>query len=396
MKKFLVFLWVITILSVSCNRQESMEELTARVFERAAAQMMILDKNLDSASATGEIIYPRSISLDGSLWTSDYKWWCSGFYPGTLWYIYEYTGDERFKELALKYQTGLEPLRFRTDDHDIGFQLMCSLGNCLRLTADKGCEAIIIDGAKSLATRFDSEVGCTRSWNFGKWSFPVIIDNMMNMELLLKAAELNSDESMRKLALSHARTTMKNHFREDNSCFHLVDYNPETGEVIGKQTVQGYADDSAWARGQAWALYGYSMIYRFTREQDIIDHAVAIAEYLLPRLPEDGVPYWDYDAPEIPNDVRDASSAAIMACGLIELSSYVDSQKSVRYLAAAEKMLRSLASEEYLAKEGDVYGFLLKHSTGYKKKNSEVDKPLTYADYYFLEALLRWKAIKTY
>jgi len=395
MKKFLVFLWVITILSVSCNRQESMEELTARVFERAAAQMMILDKNLDSASATGEIIYPRSISLDGSLWTSDYKWWCSGFYPGTLWYIYEYTGDERFKELALKYQTGLEPLRFRTDDHDIGFQLMCSFGNCLRLTADKGCEAIIIDGAKSLATRFDSEVGCTRSWNFGKWSFPVIIDNMMNMELLLKAAELNSDESLRKLALSHARTTMKNHFREDNSCFHLVDYNPETGEVIGKQTVQGYADDSAWARGQAWALYGYSMIYRFTREQDIIDHAVAIAEYLLPRLPEDGVPYWDYDAPEIPNDVRDASSAAIMACGLIELSSYVDSQKSVRYLAAAEKMLRSLASEEYLAKEGDVYGFLLKHSTGYKKKNSEVDKPLTYADYYFLEALLRWKAIKT-
>lgn len=395
MKKFLVFLWVITILSVSCNRQESMEELTARVFERAAAQMMILDKNLDSASATGEIIYPRSISLDGSLWTSDYKWWCSGFYPGTLWYVYEYTGDERFKELALKYQTGLEPLRFRTDDHDIGFQLMCSFGNCLRLTADKGCEAIIIDGAKSLATRFDSEVGCTRSWNFGKWSFPVIIDNMMNMELLLKAAELNSDESLRKLALSHARTTMKNHFREDNSCFHLVDYNPETGEVIGKQTVQGYADDSAWARGQAWALYGYSMIYRFTREQDIIDHAVAIAEYLLPRLPEDGVPYWDYDAPEIPNDVRDASSAAIMACGLIELSSYVDSQKSVRYLAAAEKMLRSLASEEYLAKEGDVYGFLLKHSTGYKKKNSEVDKPLTYADYYFLEALLRWKAIKT-
>lgn len=395
MKKFLVFLWVITILSVSCNRQESMEELTARVFERAAAQMMILDKNLDSASATGEIIYPRSISLDGSLWTSDYKWWCSGFYPGTLWYVYEYTGDERFKELALKYQTGLEPLRFRTDDHDIGFQLMCSFGNCLRLTADKGCEAIIIDGAKSLATRFDSEVGCTRSWNFGKWSFPVIIDNMMNMELLLKAAELNSDESLRKLALSHARTTMKNHFREDNSCFHLVDYNPETGEVIGKQTVQGYADDSAWARGQAWALYGYSMIYRFTREQDIIDHAVAIAEYLLPRLPEDGVPYWDYDAPEIPNDVRDASSAAIMACGLIELSSYVDSQKSVRYLAAAEKMLRSLGSEEYLAKEGDVYGFLLKHSTGYKKKNSEVDKPLTYADYYFLEALLRWKAIKT-
>ena len=186
---------------------------------------------------------------------------------------------------------------------------------------------------------------------------------------------------------------MKNHFREDFSSYHLVDYNPETGEVVGKQTVQGYADDSAWARGQAWALYGYPMIYRFTKEQDILDHAVAIAEYLLPRLPEDAVPYWDYDSPEIPNDVRDASSAAIMASGLIELSKYVDAEKSTRYLAAAEKMLRALASDEYLVPEGEDYGFILRHSTGNKNKDSEVDVPLTYADYYFLEALMRWRTL---
>lgn len=393
MRKAIFF--ITSLLCLACQKQESMEELTARVFERAAAQMELMDKNLDSAAVSnpGVAIYPRSINKEGALWTSNYKWWCSGFYPGSMWYVYEYTGDEKIKELALKYQAGLEPLRFRKDDHDIGFQLMCSYGNCLRLTEDQTCVPVLIDGANSLASRFDPEVGCTRSWSFGKWSFPVIVDNMMNMELLLKAAELGGSDTLKNVALAHARTTMKNHFREDKSCFHLVDYNPETGEVVGKQTVQGLADDSAWARGQAWGLYGFTMVYRFCKEQDILDHAIAIAEYLLPRLPEDGVPFWDYDSAEIPNDVRDASAAAIMASGLIELSQYVDAEKAERYLATAEKMLRTLASEEYLCAEGEDYGFLLKHSTGNKNTDSEVDVPLTYADYYFLEALIRWSRL---
>ena len=393
MRKAIFF--ITSLLCLACQKEESMEELTARVFERAAAQMELMDKNLDSAAVSnpGVAIYPRSINKEGALWTSNYKWWCSGFYPGSMWYVYEYTGDEKIKELALEYQAGLEPLRFRKDDHDIGFQLMCSYGNCLRLTEDQTCVPVLIDGANSLASRFDPEVGCTRSWSFGKWSFPVIVDNMMNMELLLKAAELGGSDSLKNVALAHARTTMKNHFRDDKSCFHLVDYNPETGEVIGKQTVQGLADDSAWARGQAWGLYGFTMVYRFCKEQDILDHAIAIAEYLLPRLPEDGVPFWDYDSAEIPNDVRDASAAAIMASGLIELSQYVDAEKAERYLATVEKMLRTLASEEYLCAEGEDYGFLLKHSTGNKNTDSEVDVPLTYADYYFLEALIRWSRL---
>ena len=393
MRKAIFF--ITSLLCLACQKQESMEELTARVFERAAAQMELMDKNLDSAAVSnpGVAIYPRSINKEGALWTSNYKWWCSGFYPGSMWYVYEYTGDEKIKELALEYQAGLEPLRFRKDDHDIGFQLMCSYGNCLRLTEDQTCVPVLIDGANSLASRFDPEVGCTRSWSFGKWSFPVIVDNMMNMELLLKAAELGGSDTLKNVALAHARTTMKNHFREDKSCFHLVDYNPETGEVVGKQTVQGLADDSAWARGQAWGLYGFTMVYRFCKEQDILDHATAIAEYLLPRLPEDGVPFWDYDSAEIPNDVRDASAAAIMASGLIELSQYVDAEKAERYLATAEKMIRTLASDEYLCAEGEDYGFLLKHSTGNKNTDSEVDVPLTYADYYFLEALIRWSRL---
>lgn len=394
MKVFKIFfVTMLLIVSACTEKQESMDELIARVFDRAAVQFSILDNNLDSALVVSQdqYVYPRSINKDGSLMTSHYKWWCSGFYPGSLWYVYEYTGDDKFKDLALKYQAGLEPLRFRTDDHDIGFQLMCSYGNCLRLTGDQECVPVLVDGANSLASRFDPEVGCTRSWNFGKWSFPVIIDNMMNMELLLKVAEMTDEDSLKNLAITHARTTMKNHFRDDFSCFHLVDYNPETGEVVGKQTVQGYADNSAWARGQAWALYAYPMMYRFTQDKEMLNHAIKVAEYLLPRLPEDCIPYWDYDSPLIPNDVKDASSAAIMSAGLIELSQYVDRENSARYLAAAEKMLRALASDKYLSAKGEDYGFLLKHSTGNKNKDSEVDVPLTYADYYFLEALMRWK-----
>lgn len=393
-RKLICFLSI--ILSVACNRQESMEELTTRVFERASAQFLLLDTNLDTIAATSsdEDVYPRSINLDGSLWTSDSKWWCSGFYPGSLWYVFEYTGNEVYKDLALKYQAGLEQLRYRTDDHDIGFQLMCSYGNNLRITGDSLCVPVLIDGAKSLATRFDPEVGCTRSWDTKKYVFSVIIDNMMNMELLLKAVELGADESLRDMAVSHAYTTMKNHFREDNSCYHVLDYDPETGDVLQRYLGQGYSVDSAWARGQAWALYSFPMIYRFTKDPQMLSHATAVAEYILPRLPEDGIPYWDFDSPDIPNDFKDASAAAVMACGLIELSGYVDAKTSKRYLSTAETMLRSLASDEYLAKEGEQYGFLLKHSTGFKLRNSEVDAPLTYADYYFLEALMRWRSMR--
>ena len=371
-----------------------MEELTARVFERAAAQVKYMDTCLEPIAATSEEpVLPRSINPDGSLWVSNHKWWCSGFYPGSLWLVYEYTGDEEIKTLAQKYQAPLEPIRFRKNHHDVGFQLMCSYGNCLRLTADAESEAIIKDGANSLATRFDPEVGCTRSWNSKKWTYAVIVDNMMNLELLLKGAELSGDESLKEIALTHSRTTMKNHYREDFSSYHLVDYDPETGAVLGKQTVQGYADDSAWARGQAWGLYGYTMVYRFTKEQDMLDQAIAIAEYIIPRLPEDYVPFWDFDAPDIPNDVRDASSGSLIAGALIELSTYVDAENAARYLSVAENILRELASDEYLAEEGEQYGFILRHSTGSKPGNSEVDVPLTYADYYFLEALLRWKEI---
>ncbi len=384
------------------NFVEDISSVAGRVFERAKTQFELLDQNLTEAEETAsksEKLYPRTLSEDGKLETTDLNWWCSGFYPGSLWFLYEYTGENKWKDLALKYTLPLEPLKFETNNHDIGFQIMSSFGNALRLTGNKEYEPIIKDAAKSLASRFSDIVGCTKSWDINIGSFPyiddnkaflVIIDNMMNLELLLAGAILSGDENLKNMAVSHAETTMKNHFRKDYSSFHLVNYNSEDGHVNGKQTVQGYSDSSAWSRGQAWGLYGYTMVYRFTKDVKFLEQATNIAEYLLPRLPEDGIPYWDYDTPDIPDDYRDASAGAIMASALLELSGYVNDEKSSRYQNVAKKIIRTLASDEYMAQHSEINGFLLKHSVGNKPGDSEVDVPLTYADYYFLEALLRY------
>lgn len=293
----------------------------------------------------------------------------------------------------------MEPIKYVTRDHDVGFQMNCSFGNAYRLTGNPDFIEVLNTAAHSLATRFNPTVGCTKSWNHvneGKdWNFPVIIDNMMNLELLLVAHQLCGDPALKEVALTHARTTLRNHFRQDYSCYHLVDYNPATGEVRYKETVQGHANESAWARGQAWALYGFTMMAQMTAEADFLDQAEHIARMLLSRLPQDGIPFWDFDAPDIPKAPRDASAGAIMASALVKLSTLTqDPANRSAYLAMAEKQLRSLASKAYLAEPGELHGFLLKHSVGNLPKNSEVDVPLTYADYYFLEALLRYRQLQ--
>jgi hypothetical protein len=236
-------------------------------------------------------------------------------------------------------------------------------------------------------------VGLIRSWDFGAWKFPVIIDNMMNLELLTWATRETGEPKFKEIAVSHADKTMANHFRVDASSVHVVDYDPATGTVRGRQTHQGYSDSSAWARGQAWGLYGYTMMFRETGNTNYLDQARRIASLIIshPRLPEDRIPYWDFDAPDIPNAPRDASAAAVMASALIELSDQVDTEFGKQCIALARQQLLSLSSPEYLAKPGANGGFLLKHSTGHKPENSEVDVPLNYADYYFLEALLRYR-----
>lgn len=387
MKK-LLSLGVMFFTLLSCGlRQESMDEVADRVFDRAVHQLILTDASL------GEKEYPRSLDAEGNLVKSDNKWWCCGFYPGSLWYTYEHTGNEQIKALADKYTRSLVINEIRRD-HDMGFIVWCSYGNAFRLTGDESYKPMIEDAAEILAARFSPVTKTIRSWNY-PLEYQVIIDNMMNLELLEEASKMFACDSLDLIARTHANTTMENHFRDDYSSYHLVCYDMEDGSVERKVTVQGYADDSAWARGQAWAVYGYAMMYRETGVEEYLQQAVNVADMIIPYLPEDGVPYWDFNDPKIPDTYRDASAGAVIASALVELSGYVDSKSKARkYLASAETILRTLASDEYLCAEGECHGFLLKHSVGNLPKNSEVDVPLTYADYYFLEALLRYNNLK--
>jgi hypothetical protein len=275
--------------------------------------------------------------------------------------------------------------------------MYCSYGNLFKISPEEKYKQILLNSARSLSTRFNPKVGCIRSWGRSDDAseFKVIIDNMMNLELLMWATKQTGDSSFYQIAVTHANTTMKNHFRPDYSSYHVVIYDPQTGNVIKKQTAQGAADSSAWARGQSWGLYGYTMMYRETKDPKYLEQANNIAEFILnnPTLPADKVPYWDYDAPGIPNAKRDASSAAIMASALIELSTYTNGALSKKYLNTASEILRSLASPEYTASYGTEGGFLLKHSVGNMNADADVDVPLPYAGYYYLEALMRYNKL---
>ena len=365
--------------------EPSMEHMVDYALNRAVEQYKHMYSVMDSIPE----MLPRSIDKNGALETSDSYFWTSGFYPGTLWYLYEYTGDEQLKEMASKMSDRVEIQKYNKDNHDVGFMINCSFGNKYRLLGDTSCMDIVTTTARSLSTRYWSHPGTLH------WQFPVIIDNMMNLELLCRATEFSGDKRFYDMAISHADKTMENHFRPDYSCYHVVNYDTISGNALQKCTWQGYSDESVWSRGQSWALYGYTMMYRETKQPRYLEQAKHIAGFLLnhPKMPQDKIPYWDFDDPKVPDALRDASAAAIMASALLELSGYVDKVTGQGYIAVAETQLRTLASDEYLAKPGENCNFILKHSVGFLPQNSEVDVPLTYADYYFVEALMRYRAM---
>ncbi|HVU98185.1 MAG TPA: hypothetical protein VHE34_23340 [Puia sp.] len=332
----------------------------------------------------------------GRLETSDAGWWTSGFYPGTLFELYSFSHDTALGNEAQRRLALLEKEQYNKGTHDLGFMMYCSYGNGLRFADSPRYKEILLNSARSLSTRFHPTVGCIKSWDSKPWHYPVIIDNMMNLELLFWATHESGDSSFYKIAVTHANTTMRNHYRPDYSSFHVVDYDSVTGVILAKKTAQGFADSSAWARGQSWGLYGYTMVYRCTHDPQYLEQARKIAHFLLsnPNLPADKIPYWDYNAPNIPNALRDASAAAIMASALIELSHYVQPAEARGYLDVAETIIVNLSDNNYKAVVGSNGGFLLKHSVGHLPAHSEVDVPLTYADYYFVEAMLRYLELR--
>lgn len=384
----LIYIISISVLISSCAVKNNLNKPIDNTFNRGVSQYSYLTKRLN------ENEYPKTYHKDKDiLETSNSEWWCSGFYPGTLIYLDEGVNTHVFNKKINRVLNDLKREQYNTTTHDLGFMMYCSFGNAYRLDPKPEYAEILMNSAKSLISRFDEKIGCIKSWDASDDSFLVIIDNMMNLELLFWASEYSGDKKYYDIAVKHANTTIENHFRADYSSYHVINYNSNTGEVKEKKTAQGFADESAWARGQSWGLYGYTVMYRATKDKKYLNQAVAIAEFILnhPNLPKNKVPYWDYNAPNMPNALRDSSAGAILASALLELNSFVDKKTSKKYFSAAKTIIKTLTSKEYIAEEGTNGGFLLKHGVGHMPQNSEIDVPLTYGDYYLIEAMLRYR-----
>lgn len=391
-KRFSSTALVLITLSFSAAAQQKAPAVTAKWIDEklkaAAAQYDYF------ATQIPQGVLPRSFTND-TLRTCTSENWVAGFYPGTALFLADAASDKALYNEAAKRVRLMKKEEFNTGTHDLGFMMFCSYGNFYKKQSTDSVKQILVNSARSLATRFNPKVGCIRSWGKREdtTEFRVIIDNMMNLELLLWAAKQTGDKNLYNVAVAHANTTLKNHFRPDYSSYHVIVYNPQTGAVMKKQTAQGAADESAWARGQSWGLYGYTVMYRETMDKKYLAQAQRIADFILnhPALPADKIPYWDYNAPGIPKTYRDASAAAVTASALLALAGYGDKTLAAKYRSAAEAILQKLSSADYTASNGTNGGFLLKHSVAHLPKNVEVDAPQSYADYYYVEAMLRYK-----
>lgn len=393
MKNTSLFAILCCMCLVACQphpQKESLSSLIEQGLNVATEQALKMAQELENQKN----VLPKSIK-EGKLETCNPHWWTSGFFPGELWYLYEHTNHPELKRYAELFTIRLEEIKHCTTHHDVGFMLHCSYGNGYRLTQNPAYKETLITGAYSLATRYRDHIGLIRSWDFNRqlWQYPVIIDNMMNLEFLMWAGKTTGDKRFHQIAISHADNTIKHHFRPDYSTYHVVSYDTVSGKPHIKQTHQGLSNESDWARGQAWALYGYTMMYRETSKAEYLDQAQHIAAFLMnhPNMPSDKIPYWDLDAPAKAETPRDASAAAIMASALIELGELSGKEERKTYVDYAEQLIRTLTSTDYLAISGSNCYFTLMHSTGNLPGNSEIDVPLSYADYYYVEALLRMK-----
>lgn len=337
--------------------------------------------------------FPRSASFhSGKIVKVKSKDWTSGFFPGNLWQLFMLTNDYRFKDKAVMWTEFMENQKNNDKTHDMGFKIYCSYGKGYEVSNSQAYKNVILQSAKTLSTRYNEKVKALRSWDFNKdkWEFPVIIDNMMNLELLFEATKLSGDSVYHKIAVKHANTTLKNHVRKDNSTYHVVVYDTISGAAIQKVTHQGFNDESSWSRGQAWCVYGFTMAYRYTKDKNYLNQAVATTKFFLnhKNLPENGIPYWDFNDSNIPNAPKDVSASMVMSSALFELYGYTQNEIFLKY---SKKVLSSIKEKSFILDESIKAPFVLNHSTGNWPKNDEIDVPIVYADYYFLESLLRSK-----
>ena len=396
----LAYLSAASVMLLADDGQEvALEAALPSIFAKSAAHYRALDVVAAplAKDANGKELFPHGYKADlGEYDMRSILWWTSGHFPGSLWYLYEATGDAHFRERAIFWTERLAPNSTVDTNHDIGFIMYCSYGNARRLLKTDRYDAILVETAETLCSRYNEGLGLIRSW--GKRTetknFRVIPDNLMNLELLEAANRISGNAKFDMVARSHATVTSKHHFRADGGCYHVLDYDQMTKRVKGVTRGQGASTETAWSRGQSWSIYGYAMMYRETREPLFLAMAQKCADFAVdnPNMPEDGVPYWDYGAP---GEERDSSAGSIMASGLLELSTFVEGEKGAKYRAFAVKALMSLASPAYFAAQGENGDFLLKHGVGSKPQGSEVDTPLDYGDYYFLEGLLRFKQLRT-
>lgn len=393
------FLLLAVFFFVACNSQkkQSLVSNTAKFKVKEVLDLNVLKTKKTLQTIPSVDSFPRNIDKGGKNWNFvGVKDWCSGFFPGVVWYAYEASGDEFIKAQAEKVTSPIKTIAFSpAENHDIGFMVYCSYGNGYRLTGNKEYKKILLSAADTLATLYNPKVGSILSWPSEVHLFRhnTIVDNMMNLELLYWAAKNGGNKELYNIATSHAEITMKNLIRKDYSMFHVGSFNEETGEFLQGYTHQGLADDSMWARGQTWGIYGFSIAYRETGKKEFLESAIKLSDHYINRLPEDLIPFWDFDDPKIPNSPKDASAAAVAACGMLELSGLVkDEALKEKYYNAAVSYIQELSSDRYLS--GDTNQALLLHSTGHYPKKSEVDVPIVYADYYYMEALVRLKKLE--
>lgn len=405
MKKTYSLLLCTIMLTIGCTeRKVQQQDIVTKSFDIAQAQSQTMLKIVENGSAM-----PNAMGADAKVDLTHITGWTSGFFSGCLWYIYDYTKSDYWREQAERSTLKLDSIQHFSAHHDVGFMMNCSYGNAYRLVGNKMYEQVLVNSAKSLSKRYIPQAKTIRSWDSKKsrsgniWGCPVIMDNMLNLELLFLATKLTGDNSFREIAINHANSTMKNHLREDYSSYHVVNYDTLSGNVLQRANYQGYADNSTWSRGQAWGVYGFTMVYRETADTVFLTTAQRMAEYFISNIDVDNdpIPLWDFNAgqsgynpswtpkPETDLMKKDASAAAIFASALLELADYSPTNQT-RYIDIATKILNKLASDEYLAAQGENANFILKHSVGNLPSGTFVDVPTIYADYYFLEALVRY------